>query len=284
MGGKATDILFAELVPNPDMYLVEREDLKKMLSEMQISAAGLTDPKQQAQIGQLTGAKILVTGSVFQVADKLYVVAKLIGTETGRVVGASAKGSVNDPFDGIVEQLSKNVVAELKKSGSQLVPAPQPVGDRVAALLYQLRDNTLHPSVHIAVTERHVGQAVIDPAVETELAKICHEVGLKVGDKNDADVLLIGEGFSQFASKHGEFTSVKARVELKALDAKTGRLLAVDRQTAVAVDLAELIAGKAALQDATVRLTCRLLPTMLKTLGEVNKDGGKKGDEKKDGQ
>ena len=152
----------------------------------------------------------------------------------------------------------------------------------MAALAYELekmaerRGKDLRPSVYIEVRERHVGQAVIDPAVETELAKICHELGFKVVEKNDADVLLVGEGFSQFAARHGNFSSVKARVELKAVDRKTGRLLAVDRQTAVAADLAELVAAKGALQDATVQLSCRLLPAMVKTIASDEKAGEKK--------
>ena len=59
-----------------------------------------------------------------------------------------------------------------------------------------------------------------------------------------------GEAFSEFAGRHGDLVSVKARVEVKAVDRKTGKVLAVDRQTAVAVDLAEQVAGKTALQEA----------------------------------
>jgi hypothetical protein len=50
-------------------------------------------------------------------------------------------------------------------------------------------------------------------------------------------VLLSGEGFSEFASRHGNLISVKARLELKAVDRQTARILAIDRQTSVAVDL-----------------------------------------------
>ena len=282
MGAKVTDILFAQLVANPDVYLVEREELKKLLQEMEISAAGLTDPKQATQIGQLTGAKILITGSVFQIVDKTYVVAKLIGTETSRVFGASAKGNATDALDVIVEQLAKSIAAELKQHGAQLVPAPVRVEDRIAALSYEvermgerLGAQMPHPAIYIDVAERHVGQAVIDPAVETELGKICKELGFPVVEKLDADILLTGEGFSQFAARHGNFNSVKARVELKAVDRKTGQVLAVDRQTAVGVDLAELVASKSALQEATVRLSSRLIPAMLKTKAGEAKEAKK---------
>jgi hypothetical protein len=55
---------------------------------------------------------------------------------------------------------------------------------------------------------------------------------------------------------------VKARLEVKALDRASGKVLAVGRQTSVAVDLAEHIAGKTALQDAAVSIAERILPTL----------------------
>src|SRR4051812_15312195 len=44
-------------------------------------------------------------------------------------------------------------------------------------------------------------------------------------------VLLSGMGVSEFAGRHGGLVTVKARVELKAVDRTTDKVLAVDRQT-----------------------------------------------------
>jgi hypothetical protein len=112
-----------------------------------------------------------------------------------------------------------------------------------------------------------VGQATIDPAAETEVALFCRELGFEViapddRHKSKADVTLSGEGFSEFASRHGNLISVKARLELKAVDNKTSRVLAIDRQTSVTVDLTEQLAGKAALQEAAAQLAERLLPKL----------------------
>ena len=86
----------------------------------------------------------------------------------------------------------------------------------------------------------------------------------KAGNRNEADIALIGEGFSQFAARHGNLTSVKARLELKALERNTGRVVAIDRQVSVAVDLAEQIAGKTALQEAAANIASSLLPKIVK--------------------
>ena len=267
IGNQVTDLLFANLVTNPEMYLVERSEIDKLFTEQELNRSGLINPGQATQIGYLTGAKILVTGSVLVVGDNLYVVAKIIGTETSRVLGASVKGAVDDELDGMVEELSKNVASTISARAKDLVAKPVTKEDRLAALVKSMGKGK-RPSVWIDVPERHVGQTTYDPAAETELTLFCKELGFEVvdrkeGNRKDADVVLTGEGFSQFASRHGNLVSVKSRLEVKALDRETGRVLAVDRQTSVAVDLAEHIAGKTALQDAAVSIAERLLPKLV---------------------
>lgn len=265
MGAKVTDLLFVNLVTNPEMFLVDREDLKKLIEEQELSASGLVNQAQATQLGQLTGAKILVTGSVLQVGDKLYIVAKIMGTETSRVVGKSVKGDFDDELDSLVESLAEGVAGVIAERAEELVAKPVKHVDRLAALKKKLGSAT-RPTVAIDISEQHVGQVTSDPAAETEIALFCTELGFKVLDstanKKDADILLIGEGFSQFAARHGNLVSVKARLELKALDRKTGQVLAIDRQTSIGVDLAEQIASKSALQESAARIAERLLPAI----------------------
>jgi len=267
LGSKVSDLLFANLVVNPDMCLVEREDLEKLLSEQELNISGLVNPAQATQVGQLTGAKVIITGSVLQVGDKLYVVAKIIGTETSRVLGASVKGELEDDLDGMIEGLAGNVADTISQRADDLVPKPVKKEDRIAALKKKI-GNGKRPTLFIDVSERHVGQATIDPAAETELMLYCKELGFEVIDPNEgsqkqADVLLVGEGLSQFAARHGNLMSVKARLEVKAVDPKSGQVLAVDRQTSIGVGLAEQIAGKSALQDAGAAIAERLLPKIV---------------------
>ena len=254
LGPQVTDLLFANLVADPELYLVDRDDLKKVLDELELNQSGLVKPEEATRVAHLTGAKILVTGSVVQAGNSLYLVAKIIGTETSRVLGASAKGNVKDDVDGLVEQLAGEVGKVVKERAGELVAKPVTREDRLAALKEKTGKGK-RPVVFIDIAERHVGQATIDPAAETEVTLFCRELGFTVidpdeGRKSEADVLLIGEGFSEFAARHGNLISVKARVELKAVDNKTAQVLAIDRQTAVAVDLTEQLAGKTALQEA----------------------------------
>jgi hypothetical protein len=109
----------------------------------------------------------------------------------------------------------------------------------------------------------------IDPAAETEFSKFAKDTGFALvdpleGPRSMTDVMVTGEGISETASRHGNLVSVKARVEIKAVDRKTGKILVSDRQTAIAVDLTENIAGKTALQNASAILAERILPQLVK--------------------
>lgn len=264
LGGKVTDLLFANLVENHAFFLVEREDVKKLLDEGEVNLSGLVNPEQASQVGQLTGAKILVTGSVLQVGDRQYVVGKIISAETGRVLGASAKGSVKGELDELVNELAGKVAETIAKRENDLVAKPVGKVDLIAALQKQIGDGK-RPSVYVDIDEQHVGQPSSDPAAATELEYYCKALGFDVidplkGDTTKADIKISGTGFSEFATRHGNIISVKSRLEIKAIAQKTGRVLAVDRQTTIGFGLAELVAGKSSLQDAAVKIAARLLP------------------------
>lgn len=269
-GAKVTDVLFARLSVDPSIYLVDRVDLQKTLAEQSLGLTGAVDPAQAAQVGQVTGAQLLITGSVLQVDKQLILVAKIIGTQTSRVVGASAEGKVTDDLAPLVSKLSEAIVKVVNDRASDLVPANVPTEDRLAKLKksFDGKKEKL-PKLWIKVAEEHIGRPVIDPAVETELGRYASELGFtlidnKEGTQGQADLLVTGEGFSEVAGRVQNMVAVKARVELKVVDRATGKLLFVDRQTTVKIDLAENIAGKSALQEAGALLAERALPKVAK--------------------
>ena len=276
-GKKIADMLFAKLVANPKLHLVDRSQMEEMLEEAEMSRSGMIDAQQATQVGRLTGAKLLLTGSVFEVGDKLHVVGKLIGTETSRVMGASAEGAHKSGLGPPVEKLAKRldeIVTDPKKRRA-LLPEPKTAENVVKTVREKLGDAS-RPVLAVRVEERHVGEQAFDPAIETELLRIARKTGFEViapdqSDISDAEVLIKGEGFSEFAARRGDLVSVKARVELKAVRRDTDRVIASDRQTTLHVGIAEQTAGKKALQTATQALAERVLP---KLVAEDGADGG----------
>jgi TolB-like protein len=266
-GDKVSDLLFASLAARPELWLVERMEIEKLLQESELNLSGAVTPAQATQVGQLTGARILLTGSVIEADQTMYIVAKIIGTETSRVLGKSVKGSLGADLGPLVEELAGQVAETVGQEADKLVARRVAPADLIARLKEKL-GGAPRPTVSISVAERHVGQATIDPAAQTELALLSRETGFSVvdpvsGSAQQADVVISGEGFSEFAMRRGNLVSVKARLEIKAVERATGRLIASERQTALVVDLTEQIAGKAALQEAAAQIAERLLPKLV---------------------
>ena len=68
--------------------------------------------------------------------------------------------------------------------------------------------------------------------------------------KQNADILVVVEAFSESAGQQYGFNSCKCRIEVKALDTKTETIALASSQHAVAADTAEFVAGKQALKNA----------------------------------
>lgn len=265
LGPKVATLLNAHLSANPDIITVERAELEKVLGEQELGLSGTVNPDSAAKVGQLTGAKVLVTGRVFKVEGQTMIVAKVIGTETSRVFGSLAQGPATVSIVDLSSNLAVKVSAIISEKGGTLV-AKVPSREERIAQLKKLVDGKKLPVVSVKISEHHYGPHMIDPAAETELALILQQCGFKLADAGStekAEVEISGEAFSAFGMQKGNLISCKSRVELKVRDVATGNILAVDRQTSVGVDIAEQTAAKTALQNAADELAGRILPKLI---------------------
>jgi hypothetical protein len=265
LGPKVSALLNATLSSEPQLITVERAELEKVLSEQELGLSGTVSSDTAAKVGHLTGAKVLVTGRVFKVDKETVLVAKVIGTETSRVFGEMVKGGASASISDLSTELAKKIATTLSAKGDSLIAKVKTREEVIADIKKKLNNDKL-PSVSVKLAERHFGTPVIDPAAETELGKVLQECGFKVVDEKSSekpDVEITGEAFSAFGLRKGNLISCKARVEIKALK-RSGETVAVDRQTSVAVDVAEQTAAKTALQTAALELAERLLPKLAK--------------------
>jgi TolB-like protein len=262
-GDNVRDLLFAGLLDNPRLVMVERSDLDKILAEAELNLSGVIAADQAIQIGKLTGAKVIITGSIFKLGNKTYIVAKIIGSETGRVLGKSVSGV--EEMDVLVKKLAGDISKGLDETMARLAPSPADRTSRLAHIQAQLGGKAL-PAVWVDISERHAGANTTDPAAETEIIYFLKKLGAKVIDKNKGDSAaaqfrILGEGLSEFSTRTKNLVSVKARLEIKVLD-RSGNVVAIDRQTAIRVGLNEIIAGKEALQEAAQMIAERVLPLL----------------------
>ncbi|MCP3873623.1 MAG: hypothetical protein GY699_10775 [Desulfobacteraceae bacterium] len=267
MGETIGKLIFANLVISPNIALVDREEMAKLFDEAELNISGMVNPMQAIQVGQLTGAKIIITGTVFEVEDQLMIVAKIIGTETSRVLGASVSGDIDSKVTTLVEKLSSKVEKIITSKADVLTIKPVKRTDRIASLKKALGSQK-KPSLSIDIKERHTNQTINDRAAETEMLFFASELGFEIIDihkdtSRKPDILIQGESFAEFATRKGNIVGVKARLEVKAIDQRTNRILAVDRQTELEVDLAELIASKKALAKAAAKISERFFPKIV---------------------
>lgn len=264
-GEQTAILLTAKLSAAPDLYLVERAQLEKILGEQELSLSGTISPDTAARVGNLIGAKILVTGRVFQSDDNYFAVAKVIGTETSRVYGASATFTEPGDLDAVASDLAEQIATVVADHGDTLVAHVEDPTAQIARLTKSFSESSL-PSVSVEVSEEHLPRPVIDPAVQTELQHALKEIGFEVIDPTTSsktpDIRITGEAFSELGGRQGNLVSCRARVELTATASDDGELILADRETDSGVDLSEAIAGKNALQNAARALLDRLVPAL----------------------
>src|ERR1051325_658140 len=166
LGPKVATLLNATLSAEPQLIMVERAELEKVLGEHELNLSGNVSADSAVKVGQLTGAKVLVTGRVFKADNELLVVAKIIGTETSRVYGELVKGGPNASVSDLATELAKKIAATIGQKGDTLVAKVVTREQRVEKIKQAIKDKKL-PVVSVKISEQHIGQRVIDPAAET---------------------------------------------------------------------------------------------------------------------
>lgn len=259
-------LLNAYMSQSDKLAFVERGQVEKALDEMAIGISGTVDPATAAQIGYLTGAQVLVTGRIFPVQKDLFIVAKIIGVETGRVYGETAKIPLRGDVDEAAQLLAEKVAGSIETKGDTLVAKVEAKEDVVASLQALVKGKKL-PTVSVAIEEESLGRDMVDPAAQTELLFILHQLGFTIIDTAEsnvrADIEISGEAFSEFGMRNGSLVSSKGRVEIKAVNVSTGEVISVGRHVAVAVDLSREIAGKAAISKATTKIASALIADLV---------------------
>jgi len=294
-GTLMADILSARLSVSGDVVVVERVDIEKILKEQQLTLSGLVAPDQAAKVGKLLGAQLLLTGRVTAAGKMIYVICKIINTETGQVKGMFLNLPITSTFDEVLDKTGTKLSDMLPKWTRQLIPAKKRTSDveKLKALLAGKQP----PSIAVLVAEEHLAAPVIDPAVQTEFEKLLTEAGVRPTTVDKATAkkltasrgdlpklarllagtryLLLGEAFSEPGGRVRGMIIGTARAEVKIIDLAEQKILWSDRATGRAPDLTEHLAAKTALQKAGRILAMRLLPELFKQLPDKKKKLGK---------
>ncbi len=135
------------------------------------------------------------------------------------------------------------------------------------------------PRVMVIIPEEHIGRRIPDPAAETEIIRRLLEAGFRLvdqqqveraresemmrraldgdeeayqelGGRYEADILVIGEAFSEYVGQYSGIFSCRARVEVRVVHADTGQIIAAHGVHESGADITELTASKKSLSEA----------------------------------
>jgi hypothetical protein len=153
------------------------------------------------------------------------------------------------------------------------------------------------PRIMIVIPEQHIRRVVPDPAGETDMIRLFTEKGFMVvdqaqvakiresdrvktalrgdekaaaaiGKQHGAEVIIIGEAFSETAEPAHGLSICRARIEARAIETDTARILAANAKDAGGSDMVESVAGKKALRRASGLLADYIIEQILTKWGE----------------
>lgn len=111
--------------------VVERTQLKAILKEHKLVLTGAIDKATAKKLGQIVGADALITGTITPFGDSVRLAVKILGTDTGKVIGASS-GDI--PKTKAIEELLGKGIESTSLTGRESVTTSSvPSGKAVEA-------------------------------------------------------------------------------------------------------------------------------------------------------
>lgn len=265
-GRDITALVTANLSAAPELVLVERAQLTKALGEQALGLSGNVNFQAAAQVGQLTGAKVLISGRAIknQSRTEIVIVANLIGTETSRVISQTVQGSPTNLFT-LTASLCEKLVQTLTLQSSNFIARIEPAREKTIDALIAKYKGAPNRSVSIKISERIPRERGPHQTAQNELGLILQKVGFTLLDAQSdrqPDVIITGSAMSAGGQKNGSLCTCRATLDIKAQERTTGKYIAVERQESSATDISRQIAARQALAKAADELAGRLLPLL----------------------
>jgi TolB-like protein len=123
------DFLVTEMSSNPNIRVIERDQVQKLVDEQKLVSGGNVDPATAAKIGKLLGAQHMIFGG-FSADPKgnFRIDARAVDVETGKVEYAAR---VDDKADNVMSLIDR--LAAKLNTGMNLPAMPVRTGDAGAA-------------------------------------------------------------------------------------------------------------------------------------------------------
>ena len=278
---KVRNLLEAYLSDGEYLVVLDRENLGTLMDERTLATTS-----EQSGFGQpvdpgVKGADYILRGSILDNGQHRHLFLKLVRIHDSTMKAISVSANASETFEQLVSRAVNRIHATIENTPESTVKQPASHLSRAASLANELEEDN-KPTLSIAIEETHyrnrsmarrilsgrnAQNQIVDPAAETEFILFASESGFPVIDPSPEfakyiDVKIYGEGFTEVSYLQGTSFGITARLEIKAIDLRTGRIVAIDRQTSTVLAGSENIGSKNALAKASAAIAERLLPKL----------------------
>ncbi|GJM24864.1 MAG: hypothetical protein DHS20C16_12790 [Phycisphaerae bacterium] len=269
----ATDRVLALCGIQTNVTLVDRAELSRVASEQKMSLSGLTDAGEGVKLGGFVAASHILVGRLSTIGQSNYLILKLVDVETTEQKVISLRSHASDSPDKLFDPLEKKLADALN-----IMPTKETPDD--GADLKQFAAWLQGSTVLVDISEKHINRPLPDPSSAVVAFNMLGKLGINVVMPNSppagwkdallssgqfqeakVDYLLEGEGLSSFATELRGLTSCRARVELRLVPVPGRNVMITEAGIGAEVDLAEALAAKAALEEATREAVTKMIKT-----------------------
>jgi len=287
------DLLSAYLSEFPNVQLVERVQLKKVLDEQSVNLSGLVESGSMVKIGQMLGARVLITGRKFMIGKKIVVTSKLIDTQKGTTVALYVEGEAKELLVGVIREMSMKISQKLNNIYNTSMPEEKKpnLQDEIGKML----EGEDRPIVTMVIYETSLGIESNESVVENQLVfmllsqnisvkKIKNDILSQWGKKYlldpsmglpdelpDVDIIILGQAVGKLGLRTGDLITGKGNLKLVALDAKRGEVLAVSSSEKKALDVTAREAVSKAFEKAFNDIALEFIPRFVKKWNNSDK-------------
>jgi TolB-like protein len=106
-----TEILTTSFVTSEAFRIIEREQLHKVLKEIELTQSGIIDTSNAKQIGKMVGANAIVIGGVTKIGNDMRLDVRIIDVETGIILTAEKTEGKTDIKN--IGTMADSIVANL---------------------------------------------------------------------------------------------------------------------------------------------------------------------------
>lgn len=118
--GGLQQFLLTQLAENDQLRIVERSALDRILQEQDLAETGRVDPSTAARVGELVGARYMISGVFADVYGEFRMDARIIDAETSEIVETASVTDDRENLYGLIVELAEEITRE-----ADLPPLPQ---------------------------------------------------------------------------------------------------------------------------------------------------------------